>query len=72
MGYEPAAEGTDVFLGESNRNGLRLNHGKIPHLTKEEFWVFGFAKLFGVNPPAGLFPATARSEFKNPRWRFWK
>ena len=57
ISYEPGNSGPGVFLGEARRGGLRINHGNVPEMTREEFWVVAFAKLFGSDPPAGLSPS---------------
>jgi hypothetical protein len=64
--YEPAYSGPNVFLAEALRGGVRLNHGNIPEMTREEFWRMIFARVFGSAPPPELSPLVVN------RWKFWK
>lgn len=70
LSYEPASPGPGVFLGEVSPENLRINHGKIPVMTREEFWAFAFAKLFGSSPPPELSPRPLNSS--NAWWKLWK
>ena len=54
LNYEPNTGGPGVFLGETLSDGVRINHGQIPEMTREEFWALAFTKLFGTSLPSGL------------------
>lgn len=45
ISYEPEHSGSGVFLGEAFPDGSRFNRGKIPTMTREEFWTFALEKL---------------------------
>jgi hypothetical protein len=66
LSYEPAYSGPGVFLGDAFNTGVRVNHGNIPEMTREEFWPMAFAKLFGSNPAPELSP------LRTNRWKFWQ
>lgn len=67
LSYEPNTSGAGVFFGEALREGLRLNHGQIPVMTREQFFETALAKL---GPPAELTPRQTLPP--RPWWKFWK
>jgi hypothetical protein len=70
ISYEPSSGSQEYFLGEARRDGLRINHGKIPQMTREEFWDVALIKLFGSSPSPKLSPPPPQSA--KPWWKFWK
>lgn len=70
LNYEPNTGGPGVFLGETLSDGVRINHGQIPEMAREEFWALAFTKLFGTSLPTGLSLVEAKPG--NAWWKIWK